>query len=74
MEPELKEILIFRYVDKLKVKDIAKLSNLSTATVNRYIKTGTMKLRNYLKNISNNIYSVILRRKPRKTSQNAKNY
>ena len=60
MEPELKEILIFRYVDKLKVKDIAKLSNLSTATVNRYIKTGTMKLKTYLKNISNNIYSVIL--------------
>lgn len=60
MEPELKEVLIYRYVDRLKINEIAKLSNLSTATVNRYIKTGTMKLKNYLKNIGNNLYSIAL--------------
>ena len=60
IEPEIKEILIYRYVDKLKVKEISKLSNLSTATINRYIKAGTMKLRQHLKNISNNLYSLAL--------------
>lgn len=60
LEPELKDIIIYRYVDNLKVKEIAKLTNLSTATVNRYIKAGTMKLRKHIANIGNRIYGIVL--------------
>lgn len=45
MDPTLKQIIIYRYVDNLKVKEISQLVGLSTATVNRYIKTGTEELR-----------------------------
>ena len=59
LEPELKEIVIYRYVDNLKVKEISKLTNLSTATVNRYIKTATMKLKKHIENINNKVYGLV---------------
>lgn len=59
LDPELKEIIIYRYVDNLKVREISSLTSLSTATVNRYIKIAITKLRKYLEDINNKAFGLI---------------
>lgn len=58
LEPELKQLIIYRYVDNLKIKEISKMTNLSTATINRYISKATTKLKKYMKNIENKMYNL----------------
>lgn len=50
--PDLKEIIIYRFINGLTIKEIAKITGFSTATVNRYIKTGLIKMKKIMKNLN----------------------
>lgn len=60
LEPDIKELIIYRFVDNLKIREISKITKLSNSTINRYIKKGTDKLKKYIKNINKDIYGIAI--------------
>lgn len=58
LEPDIKKIIIYRYVNNLTVKEISKQVGLSTATINRYIKTGIMELKKYFEKTKGRVQMV----------------
>lgn len=59
LDPELKELVVYRFVDNLKIKEIAEITKLSTATVNRYIAKATSSLKKHIENINKNFYGFV---------------
>ncbi|MEF9893040.1 MAG: sigma-70 family RNA polymerase sigma factor [Anaerorhabdus sp.] len=53
LDDELKEIVILRFINKLKVKDIAVSKNLSTRTINRMLKKALSILKISIKGMRN---------------------
>lgn len=60
LEPNLKQLIIYRFVDNLKIKEISAITKLSTATVNRYIAKATMKLKKHMENIEKKMYGFFI--------------
>lgn len=60
LDYDVKQVIIYRYVNNFTVKEISKSLDLSTATVNRYIKKGVTKLKKYLNESDNRLQMMFI--------------
>lgn len=60
LDDELKEIVVLRYMQKMKIKDIAEIKQVSKKTIERKLKTSLSQLRSVCKQLQNSTLSFTL--------------
>ena len=64
LDPTLRDVVILKYVDEMKMQDIAKVSNLSLRTTHRYLKKGVIELKNIVERMKNSSFILFLTAEP----------
>lgn len=64
LEPSLRNVVLLKYVDEMKMQDIAEVSNLSLRTTHRYLKKGVIELKKIVERMKNSSFILFLSAEP----------